>query len=414
MPSVKRVLNSLKSRGPYANSNQTIFLGGMSMDFELTKSQKEIQKAAREFAKGEFAKELALEMDKKHEFPTKIWKKACDLGFVGVHFPEAYSGQDLGVLENVIIADEFCARDSSIGSAVMLSAFASECVLRFGSDELKQKFLPPVAEGQMLSACAFTEPGRGSDITALDTAAVRDGNEWVIDGAKTFITNGGMAGFYSVMCQTDADCQPPYRGISLILVEADRDGVHVGDVGEKLGIHMVATTELNLKKVRVPASNLIGEEGKGFDQVLEFFDESRILIAAQALGTAQGAYNRALAYVKEREQFGRKIAQFQVTQHKLADMATKIELARLLTYKAAWNFDQGRIDPKLTAMAKMYAARTAVEVADEAIQLLGGYGYMTEYEVERFYRDAKIMELYEGNRQAQKNTIARAVLGNIK
>ena len=384
------------------------------MDFELTKSQKEIQKAAREFAKGEFDKELALEMDKKNEFPTKIWKKACDLGFVGVHFPEAYSGQDLGVLENVIIADEFCARDSSIGSAVMLSAFASECVLRFGSDELKEKFLPPVAEGQMLSACAFTEPDHGSDITSLDTAAVRDGNEWVINGTKTFITNGGKAGFYSVMCQTDADCQPSYRGISLILVEADRDGLDVSDVGEKLGIHMVATTELNLKNVRVPASNLIGEEGKGFDQVLEFFDESRILIAAQALGTAQGAYNRALAYVKEREQFGRKIAQFQVTQHKLADMATKIELARLLTYKAAWNFDQGSIDPKLTAMAKMYAARTAVEVADEAIQLLGGYGYMTEYEVERFYRDAKIMELYEGNREVQKNTISRAILGNIK
>ena len=384
------------------------------MDFELTKSQKEIQKAAREFAKGEFDRELALEMDKKHEFPTKIWKKACDLGFVGVHFPEAYSGQDLGVLENVIIADEFCARDSSIGSAVMLSAFASECVLRFGSDELKQKFLPPVAEGRMLSACAFTEPGHGSDITCLDTAAVRDENEWVINGTKTFITNGGMAGFYSVMCQTDADCQPSYRGSSLILVEADRDGVDVNDVGEKLGIHMVATTELNLQDVRVPASNLIGEEGKGFDQVLEFFDESRILIAAQALGTAQGAYNRALAYVKEREQFGRKIAQFQVTQHKLADMATKIELARLLTYKAAWNFDQGRIDPKLTAMTKLYAARTAVEVADEAIQLLGGYGYMTEYEVERFYRDAKIMELIEGSKRNQKNTIAKAILGNLR
>jgi alkylation response protein AidB-like acyl-CoA dehydrogenase len=384
------------------------------MDFELTKSQKEIQKAAREFAKGEFDRELALEMDKKHEFPTKIWKKACDLGFVGVHFPEAYSGQDLGVLENVIIADEFCARDSSIGSAVMLSAFASECVLRFGSDELRQKFLPPIAEGQMLSASAFSEPGHGSDITSLDTAAVRDGNEWVINGTKTFITNGGMAGFYSVLCKTDTDCQPSYRGSSLILVEADRDGVNVSDVGEKLGIHMVATAELNLKNVQVPASNLIGEEGKGFDQVLEFFDESRILIAAQALGTAQGAYNRALAYVKEREQFGRKIAQFQVTQHKLADMATKIELARLLTYKAAWNFDQGRIDPRLTAMAKLYAARTAVEVADEAIQLLGGYGYMTEYEVERFYRDAKIMELYEGNRQIQKNTIARAILGNLR
>jgi alkylation response protein AidB-like acyl-CoA dehydrogenase len=345
------------------------------MDFELTKSQKEIQKAAREFARGEFDKELALEMDKKHQFPTKIWKKACDLGFVGVHFPEEYSGQDLGVLENIIIADEFCARESGIGSAVILSAFASECVLRFGSEELKQKFLPAVAEGQAISGGAFTEPGRGTDITALDTTAVRDANEWVINGTKTYITNGGLAGFYSVMCQTDAGCQPSYRGISLILVEADRDGVTVTDVGEKLGIHMVAIAELNFKNVRVPASNLIGEEGKGFYQVLEFFDESRILVA---------------------------------------DMATKIELARLITYKAAWNFDQGRIDPKLTAMAKMYAARTAVEVADEAIQMLGGYGYMTEYEVERFYRDAKITELYEGTGQVQKNTIAGAILGKLK
>jgi alkylation response protein AidB-like acyl-CoA dehydrogenase len=384
------------------------------MDFELTKSQKEIQKAAREFAKGEFDKELALELDLKHEFPTQIWKKACDLGFVGVHFPEEYSGQDLGVLENIIIADEFCTRDSTIGAAIILSGFAAECVLRFGSDELKQKFLAPVAEGQMLSGGAFTEPGHGSDITSLDTIAVRDGDEWVINGTKTFILNGGMAGFYSVMCQTDSECQPSYRGISLILVEAERKGLTATDVGDKMGIHMMATAELNFKDVRVPASNLIGEEGKGFYQVLEFFDESRILVAAQALGTAQGAYDRALAYVKEREQFGRKIAQFQVTQHKLADMATKIELARLLTYKAAWNFDQGRIDPKLTSMAKMYAARTAVEVADEAIQLLGGYGYMTEYEVERFYRDAKICEIYEGTKEIQKNTIASAILGKIK
>ena len=384
------------------------------MDFELTKWQKEIQKAAREFARGEFDKELALELDRKHEFPTQIWKKACDLGFVGVHFPEEYSGQDLGVLENIIIADEFCARDSGIGSAIALSSFASECVLRFGSDELKQKFLPAVAEGQMLSGGAFTEPGHGSDITSLDTTAERDGDEWVINGTKTFITNGGLAGFYSVMCQTDAECQPSYRGISLILVEAERKGLTATDVGDKMGIHMMATAELNFKDVRVPVSNLIGEEGKGFYQVLEFFDESRILVAAQALGTAQGAYDRALAYVKEREQFGRKIAQFQVTQHKLADMATKIELARLMTYKAAWNFDKGRIDPKLTSMAKMYAARTAVEVADEAIQLLGGYGYMTEYEVERFYRDAKICEIYEGTKEIQKNTIASAILGKIK
>lgn len=384
------------------------------MDFELSKSQKEIQKAARDFTKGEFDKELALELDRKHEFPKKIWQKAAELGFLGIHFPEKYSGQGLGVLENIIIADEFCRRDSTIGSAVILAGFASECILRFGSEELKEKFLPPVAEGRMLSAGAFTEPDHGSDITFMDTSAVREGDEWVINGTKTFISNGGMAGFYTVLCQTDPDAQPTYRGISMILVEADREGVTATDVGEKMGIRMMATAEMNFKNVRVPASNLIGKEGRGFYQVLEFFDESRILVAAQALGIAQGAFDRALDYVKQREQFGKKIAQFQVTQHKLADMATKIELARLITYKAAWNYDQGgRIDPKLTSMAKMFAARTAVEVADEAIQLLGGYGYMAEYEVERFYRDAKITEIYEGTKEIQKNTIASALIGKI-
>ncbi len=384
------------------------------MNFELTKSQKEIQKAARDFAKGEFDKDLALELDRNHEYPKKIWEKAADLGFIGIHFPEQYSGQGLGIIENILIAEEFCRRDSSIGCALILACFASECVLRFGSDELKEKFLPPVAEGKMLSAGAFTEPDHGSDITFMNTAAEKDGEEWVINGSKIFITNGGLAGFYCVLCQTDLQSSPTYRGISMILVEADRKGVAASDVGEKMGIHMVATSEVYFNNVHVPASNLIGKEGKGFYQVLEFFDESRILIAAQALGTAQGAFDRALAYVKQREQFGRKIAQFQVTQHKLADMATKIELARLITYKAAWNFDQGRIDPKLTSMAKMYAARTAVEVADEAIQLLGGYGYMAEYEVERFYRDAKITEIYEGTKEIQKNTIASAIIGKIR
>ncbi len=384
------------------------------MDFELTKSQIEIQKAARDFAKGEFDKELALELDQKHEFPTKIWKKAAELGFIGIHFPEKYSGQGLGVMENILVAEELCARDSTIGSAIVLSSFASECILRFGSEELKSKFLPLVAEGKTLSAGAFTEPDHGSDITSMNTTAVKDGDEWVINGGKTFITNGCLAGFFTVLCQTDPEAKPSYRGISMILVEADRKGVTATDVGHKMGIHMMSTAEVTFKDVRVPLTNLIGKEGKGFYQVLEFFDESRILIAAQALGTAQGAFDRALAYVKQREQFGRKIADFQVTQHKLADMATKIELARLMTYKAAWNYDQGRIDPKLTSMAKMYAARTAVEVADEAIQLLGGYGYMAEYEVERFYRDAKITEIYEGTKEIQKNTIASAILGKFK
>ena len=384
------------------------------MDFELTKSQKEIQRAARDFAKGEFDPELILELDRKHEFPKKIWKKAAELGFIGIHFPEEYSGQGLGVFENLLIAEEFCTRDSSVGAALLLASFASECILRFAGDELKKKYLPPVAEGKMISGGAFTEPDHGSDITFMNTEAVRDGDEFVINGTKTFITNGGIAGVYSVLCQTDPDAKPSYRGMSLIVAEADSEGLSTADVGEKMGIRMIPTAEVNFKDVRAPASNLIGEEGKGFYHVLEFFDESRIMIAGQGLGTAQGAFDRALNYVKEREQFGQKIAAFQVTQHKLADMATKIELARLITYKAAWNFDQGRIDPKLTSMAKMYAGRSAVEVADEAIQLLGGYGYMAEYEVERFYRDAKITEIYEGTKEIQKNTIASAVIGKFK
>ena len=384
------------------------------MNFELNKTQKDIQKAVRDFTKGEFDKELILELDQKHEFPHKTWRKACDIGLIGVHFPEEYSGQGLGCLEDILVVEELCRGDSTMGSAIALSSFASEIIMHWGSDDMKQKYLPAVAEGNMLSAGAFTEPDHGSDITSMDTTAVKDGDEWVINGTKTFITNGGLAGFYSVMCQTNPEAQPTYRGISLILVEAERQGLSTADVGHKMGIHMMATAEVNFKDVRVPLANLIGEENKGFYHVLHFFDESRIQVAAQALGTAQGAYDRALAYVKKREQFGKKIAQFQANQHKLADMATKIELARLITYKAAWNFDQGRIDPKLTSMAKMYAARTAVEVADEAIQLLGGYGYMNEYEVERFYRDAKITEIYEGTKEIQKNTIASAIIGKLR
>jgi alkylation response protein AidB-like acyl-CoA dehydrogenase len=384
------------------------------MEFELNKTQKQIQKAVRDFCKGEFDKELALELESKHEFPTKIWQKAGEIGLLGAHFPVEYSGQGLGSLEDILVIEELCRGDSTIGSAVALAAFASELILHYGSDEQKEKWLPQVAEGKVLSAGAFTEPDHGSDITAMNTTAVKDGDEWVINGGKTFITNGGLASFYNVLCQTDPEVSPSYRGLSVILVEADREGVSTADVGQKMGIRMMATAEVTFKEVRVPLKNLIGEENKGFYHVLHFFDESRIQIAGQALGTAQGAYDRALAYVKQREQFGKKIAQFQATQHKLADMATKIELARLITYKAAWNFDQGRIDPKLTSMAKMFAARTAVEVADEAIQLMGGYGYMAEYEVERFYRDAKICEIYEGTKEIQKNTIASGLLGKMK
>lgn len=384
------------------------------MDFEFNKEQLEIQKAVRDFCKGEYSRELAYELDEKHEFPMALFQKAANLGFIGISFPECYSGQGLGCIENTIIVEEFCRADSTIGTALSLSYFASECLLRFGGAVIKGKFLPEVAEGRMLSAGAFTEPDHGSDITRMDTTATKDGDEWVINGTKVFITNGALAGFFTVLVQTDPDCKPSHKGMSMILVEADRPGVSTADVGKKMGIRSTVTSEVVFRDVRVPLSNLIGEEGRGFYQVLHFFDESRITIAAQALGIAECAYDRAFSYIREREQFGQKLAKFQVTQHKLADMHTNIELARLMTYKAAWNFDQGRIDPVLTSMAKMAAARTAVEVADEAIQMLGGYGYITEYEVERIYRDAKITEIYEGTREIQKNTIAGQLLGKLK
>ncbi|MFV1959578.1 MAG: acyl-CoA dehydrogenase family protein [Planctomycetota bacterium] len=382
------------------------------MDFELSKTQKDIQKAAADFARGEFDKDLALELEQKHEFPWAIWRKAGELGFIGLHYPEAYEGQGYGCLENALVVEAFCRRDSSFGTALMLCDFASENVLRFGSEELKKRILPPIALGEAIFGGAITEPDHGSDITRLDTTAVRDGDDWVIHGVKTFITNGGIANHYMVLCQTDPEAG--HRGQTMLLVPGDAKGLEIADVGLKMGIRLSPTGELTFQDVRVPDANRIGKEGRGFYQVLEFFDESRIETAAQALGIAQGAFDRARTHARSREQFGRKIGAFQVTQHKFADMATKIELARLITYKAAWNFDEGRIDPKLTSMAKFFAARTAVEVADEAIQILGGWGYMTDFEVERFYRDARITEIYEGTREIQKNTIASAVLGKLK
>jgi len=383
------------------------------MEFTLNKEQESIQKAAQEFAKGEFDKEIALEHERNHTFPSEIWKKACELGFMGIHYPEKYGGQDYGVFENILVAEAFCRQDSGIGVALSLADFSSEIILRFGNDQQKEKYLIPLTKGEAISSGGFTEPDHGSDITLMDTTAVKKGDEYIINGVKTFITNGTISDFAIVLCQTDFDAKPPYRGQSVIIVEKGTPGYSTADVGEKMGIKMTSTGELSFNDVKVPVENLVGQENKGFYHVLEFFDESRIEIAAQALGIAQGAFDRALAYCKERTQFGKKLAQFQVTQHKLADMAAKIELASLIVYKSAWNFDQGKIDPKLTSIAKMYAARTAVEVADEAIQLLGGYGYMLEYEVERFYRDAKITEIYEGTKEIQKNTIASSLLGKI-
>lgn len=380
------------------------------MDFELSKEQKDIRQAAREFAEGEFDKDLAIQLEKEHAFPRAIWKKACELGFVGIHYPEELGGQGLGVLENALVVEEFCRKDSGIGTALALCDFASEIILRHGTPEQKKRILPAIAGGRMISAGCFTEPNHGSDITSMDTTAVKDGDSWIVNGTKTFITNGCIADVYFVLCQTDPAASPAYRGQSLILVDKGTPGLDAAEVGDKMGIRMTSTAEVSFANVRVPLASLIGDEGKGFYHVLEFFDESRAEIAATAVGIAQGAFERALEYAKQRQQFGQRLADFQVTQHKLADMAVEIDAARLLTHRAAWNYDAGRIDPKLTSMAKYHAGRTAVAVTNEAVQILGGYGYILEYEVERYYRDAKITEIYEGTKEIQKNTIAGALV----
>lgn len=380
------------------------------MDFSLVFEQEAIQKSAEEFAKGEFTKDVALDHERNHGFPYGIWKKACELGFVGIHFPEQYGGQGYGVLENALVVEAFCRQDSGLGIALSLADSSSEMILRFGSDQQKEKYLAPIARGQAISSGAFTEPDHGSDITLLNTTAVRQGDGFIINGLKTFISNGTIGNFVIVLCQTNPKAEPTSTGQSILIVERETPGYTSADIGEKMGTKMSPTGELSFNDVRVPFSNLVGEENRGFYQALQLFEEIRIEVAAQAIGVAQGAFDRALAYAKQRSQFGRRLEEFQITRHKLADMVVKIETARLIVYKAAWTFDQGKVDSKLSAIAKLFSARTAVEVADEAIQLHGGYGYMLEYEVERFYRDARLLEIYGGTKEIQKNRIANTFL----
>jgi len=382
--------------------------------FELNKSQKQIQKAVRSFAKGEFEKEQVLELDRTGEYPFEIHAKAAELGFVGIHYPESYSGGGLGFVEQVLLAEELCAADSSFGITLTMAGYGAECILRFGSDEQKEAFLPGIAEGRTLCGAAFTEPGNGYDITKLSCVAVQKNGNYKISGKKAAVVNGLNAGFYIVLCQTDLFAQPFTSGSSLFIVESDREGLIVESSGERLSLNMMSMANIHFDNVEVPASNLIGELGKGYDYVQKFLAESRLLAAAQALGVARGAYERAMFHIKNREQFNRPIGMFQAVRHKIADMATNIALARLVTYDAAETFDKGVGDSATASMAKMASCKAAMAVTDEAVQLLGGYGYMREYEVEHFYRDAKMLEIRDGNQYLHKDIIADAEIGKLK
>jgi len=376
------------------------------MDFKLTPEQLEIKKAVKEFAEKEFTPELALEFDQKEEFPHDLYKKAAQLGFTSMRIPEQYSGQGLGVLEDCLVVEEMCRVDPGLGVAISLgNLMIPDVLLKHGSEEQKSKYIPPLARGDKLAAAAFTEPEHGSDITRMNSTALKQGNEWVINGAKEFITNATTADTFILLCQTDPNANPSHRGQSLLIVEKGTPGLEATKLHGKMGIKPCVTGSLAMSDLKVPEANLIGELGKGFYYTLELFDGTRITVAAQAVGTAQGAFEKALAYAKIRKQFGQPIINFQGISFKLAEMAIKIESARLMMLKAAWLYDHEKPNPVQTSMAKAYAGRVAMEVTDEAIQIFGGYGYLADYHVERFHRCAKITEIYEGTSEIQKLTI---------
>jgi len=381
--------------------------------FELTRSQKEIQKAAREFAKGEVDKDQAIALEKENRFPEKIWKAAAELGFIGIHFPEELSGGGMGLVENCLLTEELCRRDSTTGLALTLAASGAECLTVFGAAALKEKYIPRVTEGEALSAGAFSDPGAGPAMPVTDTLAAENGSGFILTGEKAYVANGAAADFFIVLARTEPDAKPE-KSLSLLLVDADQTGLAAESLGKTLGAGMTSVATVRFKDVQVPETNLIGKRGKGLAHYEHYLNARRIIASAQALGIALGALDRALAYVKQREQFNRKIAKFEVTQHKLADMAMKTELARLITYQAAAAYDGGSKENALPAMARMTTARTAFEVADEAIQLFGGYGYMTEQEVERFYRDAKALELGGVGGFQRKKVVAKTLLGRLK
>lgn len=376
------------------------------MDFKLNEEQLEIKRAVREFCEKEFTPELALEYDQREEFPMDLYKKAAQLGFTSMRIPQEYGGQGYGVLEECIVVEEMCRVDPGLGVAISLgNLMIPDVLLHRGTDEQREKYIPPLARGEKIASAAFTEPEHGSDITRLDTKAVKDGREWVINGAKEFITNAPIADTFIILCQTDPNVTPSHRGQSLFIAEKGMPGLEATKLHGKMGIKPCVTGSLSLSDLRVPETNLIGELNKGFYYALELFDGTRITVAAQAVGMAQGAFEKALNYAKTRKQFGQPIINFQGISFKLAEMATKIEAARLMTYKAAWLYDHEKPSPVATSMAKAYASRVAVEATDEAIQIFGGYGYLADYHVERFHRCAKITEIYEGTSEIQKLTI---------
>ncbi|HFJ9293112.1 TPA: acyl-CoA dehydrogenase AcdA [Bacillus cereus] len=375
------------------------------MHFKLSEEHEMIRKMVRDFAKNEVAP-TAAERDEEERFDRELFDKMAELGLTGIPWPEEYGGIGSDYLAYVIAIEELSRVCASTG--VTLSAHTSLAgwpIFKFGTEEQKQKFLRPMAEGKKIGAYGLTEPGSGSDAGGMKTIAKRDGDHYILNGSKIFITNGGIADIYVVFALTDPESKQ--RGTSAFIVESDTPGFSVGKKESKLGIRSSPTTEIMFEDCRIPVENLLGEEGQGFKVAMQTLDGGRNGIAAQAVGIAQGALDASVEYARERHQFGKPIAAQQGIGFKLADMATDVEAARLLTYQAAWLESEGLPYGKESAMSKVFAGDTAMKVTTEAVQVFGGYGYTKDYPVERYMRDAKITQIYEGTQEIQRLVISR-------
>jgi alkylation response protein AidB-like acyl-CoA dehydrogenase len=380
------------------------------VDFQFTDEQQQLRRSVREFAEGEIAPHVMV-WDEASRFPIEIMPKLAEMGLLGIIFPEKYGGAGLGYIEYVVAIEELSRVDGSVG--IIVAAHNSLCsnhIFKFGTEAQKEKYLVPLARGEKIGAWSLTEPEAGSDAGGTRTTAKHDGEHWIINGAKTFTTNGHYADVCVAMAVTDKSRNS--HGISAFIVEKGTPGFRPGKKENKLGLRASDTSEMILADCRVPQENLLGAEGEGFIGSLKILDGGRISIAALALGMAQGALDAAVKYAKQRKQFGQAISEFQAIQFKLADMATQVEAARLLVYQAAWLADRGAARfTRESSMAKLFASEVAVRVANECVQIHGGYGFIKDYPAEKFYRDVKLCTIGEGTSEIQKLVIARQLLG---
>ncbi len=378
------------------------------MDFDLTEEQAMIRQMVREFAEKEVAP-IAAEMDRLGEIPAELIGKIAEMGLFGISVPEAYGGGGGDFLSYILAVEELSRACASTGVTVETHvSLGTEPILNWGTEEQKQRYLPRLAGGEMIGSFGLTEPNAGSDAAAIETTAVPDGDHWLLNGSKIFISNSGLADLCIVMAMTDKTAGT--RGISAFIVETALPGFSVGRQEEKMGIRAAKTASLTFDNVRVPRENLLGKIGEGFKIALHSLDGGRVAIAAQALGIAQSAFDQAREYARMRQQFNRPLSAFQAIQFILAEMATEIKAARMLTYHAAWLKDQGQRITEAAAMAKYYASETAMKQSSKAVQVYGGYGYIRENGVERLMRDAKITEIYEGTTEIQKIVVAGQLL----